>query len=182
MTASLDQMYEDMLRGEFSSEGQHAAPEPAPVEPDDAAVRAVHVADADAPLHAEFEVPAAPAAVAEPVAEDTAVDDGAVTEREGPRGLARYRNAAMVGAGGLACAAVGAFLGGVGGYFTVAPAAAHPLASSTTPGAPVANAANDGGTSASDTQAVVAAALTSLSGSLTQNAAPLQWLTAQSGT
>ena len=40
-------------------------------------------------------------------------------------GFGRYRNAALVGAGGLACAAVGALLGGLGGYFTVAPAAAH---------------------------------------------------------
>ncbi len=48
-------------------------------------------------------------------------------ELEGPRGLARYRNAAMVGAGGLACAAVGALMGGFGGYFTVSPAAAHPV-------------------------------------------------------
>ena len=54
-------------------------------------------------------------------------------ESEGPRGLARYRNAAMVGAGGLACATVGAFLGGLGGAFTISPAAAHPLASATTP-------------------------------------------------
>ena len=61
---------------------------------------------------------------------------------EGPRGLSRYRNAAMVGAGGLACAAVGAFLGGLGGYFTVNPAAAHTVASSSTPDQPLAAVVN----------------------------------------
>src|SRR6202035_1360868 len=93
----------------------------------------------------------------------------------------RYRNAAMVGAGGLACAAVGAFLGGLGGYFTIAPAAAHPLASTVSQdGSPSANGTS-GGAGTSGTEAVVTAVLTSLSGSLTQNAAPLQWLTSQSG-
>ena len=126
MTASLDEMYEEMLRGEFSSRGKHAAAEAAPalasdVEPD-APAHGVHMAAADAPIHDEFEVQAPPAAAEE-----------APAESEGPRGLARYRNAAMVGAGGLACAAVGAFLGGLGGYFTIAPAAAHPLASSVSP-------------------------------------------------
>ena len=50
------------------------------------------------------------------------------SEPERPRGLARYRNAALVGAGGLACAAVGGLLGGFGGYFNVSPADAHPFA------------------------------------------------------
>jgi hypothetical protein len=174
MTASLDEVYEEMLRGEFSSRGKHAAAEaaPAPVRglAEDASAHGVHLAAADAPIHDEFEVQAPPAAAGEELAES-----------EGPRGLARYRNAAMVGAGGLACAAVGAFLGGLGGYFTIAPAAAHPLASSVSPdGTPSANGTN-GGAATSGTEAVVTAVLTSLSGSLTQNAAPLQWLTSQSG-
>ena len=90
----------------------------------------------------------------------------------------------MVGAGGLACAGVGAFLGGLGGSFTVNPGTARPPVSSTSSDQEMAAAANqaqqDAG-SARGTEAVVTAALTSLSGSLTQNAAPLQWLTPQSG-
>jgi len=126
-------------------------------------------------MHDEFEVRGSPTP-----AEAVLVG---VAEGDGPRGLARYRNAAMVGAGGLACAAVGAFLGGIGGSITIAPAAAHPLASSVSQdGTPVAGATGGGAATASSTAAVVTAALTSLSGSLTQNAAPLRWLTAQSGT
>jgi hypothetical protein len=45
-------------------------------------------------------------------------------------GLARYRTAALVGAGGMACAAAGALLGGLGGYFTLSPASAHAVTSS----------------------------------------------------
>jgi hypothetical protein len=56
-------------------------------------------------------------------------------------GFGRYRNAALVGAGGLACAAVGALLGGLGGYFTVAPAAAH-LIGATAQDTPLADAVN----------------------------------------
>ena len=48
----------------------------------------------------------------------------------------------MVGAGGWPAPRVGAFLGGLGGYFTVDPAAAHPLASSTTPDQSLAAAAD----------------------------------------
>ena len=59
-------------------------------------------------------------------------------------GFGRYRNAALVGAGGLACAAVGAFLGGLGGYFTVAPAAAHVIGA-TAQDTPLADAINGGG-------------------------------------
>ena len=175
MRASLDEMYEEMLRGECSSRGKHAAAEAAPASAECVPVHGVHAAPAsaaDAPIHDEFELQASPMAA-------EGVPDG-VAEGEGPRGFARYRNAAMVGAGGLACAAVGAFLGGIGGSFTIAPAAAHPLASSLPDGTPAANATNGGAATGSSTEAVVAAALTSLSGSLTQNAAPLQWLTAQS--
>ena len=179
MTASLDEMYDEMLRGEFTSRGRHAAPdaEPAPAEvawPHGPRGRhGRHVAAADSPIHDEFDVQPLRAAAGEaPVGND------------GPRGLARYRNAVMVGAGGLACAGVGAFLGGLGGYFTVNPAAARSLVSSTAPDQQLAAAANQAqqeAGSAGGTQAVVTAALTSLSGSLTQNAAPLQWLTAQPG-
>ncbi len=134
------------------------------------------VTAADAPLHNEFEAPA-PAPAPVPAAVETSA------ESEGPRGLARYRNAAMVGAGGLACAAVGAFLGGLGGAFTISPAAAHPLASATSPdeSAAAAEQAADGAGSTSGTAALTTAALSSLSGSLTQSAAPLQWLTSQTG-
>ncbi len=98
---------------------------------------------------------------------------------EGPRGLSRYRNAAMVGAGGLACAAVGAFLGGLGGYFTVNPAAAHSVASSSTTDQPLAAAVNQAYRAASQqsgSAAVAAASFSSLSGSLTKGIAPFQTL------
>ncbi len=171
MTANLNDMYDEVLRGEFSSRGKHAAPEAGPTLREAARPHGLHMAVADAPIHDEFEAKPLPAAVEE-----------APVEGEGPRGFARYRNAVMVGAGGLACAAAGAFLGGLGGYFTVNPAAAHSLASSVSPEQSAAGGANQGAASASGTEAVVTAALTALSGSLTQNAAPLQWLTAQSGT
>ena len=102
----------------------------------------------------------------------------AAAEGEGPRGLARYRNAAVVGAGGLACAAVGAFLGGLGGYFTVNPAAAHSVASSSSSSAqdqPLAAAVNQAyhsSTAKSGTAALAAASFSDLSGSLTQSIAP----------
>ena len=52
---------------------------------------------------------------------------------DGPaHGLARYRTAALVSAGGLAAATAGAFLGGLGGYFTVSAASGSPLTSSST--------------------------------------------------
>ena len=132
----------------------------------------VDAAATDAPVHDEFEERMSPPAAA---GEDLRV------ESEGPRGLARYRNAAMVGAGGLACAAAGALLGGIGGSFTIAPAATHSVASTSGQGSPAAAGASGGAATASGTEAVVAAALTSLSGSLTKNGAPLQWLTSQSG-
>src|SRR5271168_1373345 len=122
MTSNLDEMYDEMLQGEFRSRGKHAAPDTEQCAAEQTRPHSRHAAAADGPIHNEFEVQAPPAAAVETSAES-----------EGPRGLARYRNAAMVGAGGLACAAVGAFLGGLGGAFTISPAAAHPLASATTP-------------------------------------------------
>ena len=107
MTASQNEMYDEMLRGEFR-------PRSTGTDADAAAAGA-------APLHDEFDPQAQPAAVEE-----------AHEEGGGPRGFARYRTAAVVGAGGVACAAVGALLGGLGGSFSTAPAAAHPLASSAT--------------------------------------------------
>jgi len=126
-------------------------------------------------LHDEFRSQGAPRG--KHAAPETAVVGG-----EGPRGLARYRNAAMVGAGGLACAAVGAFLGGLGGYFTVNPAAAHSVASSSSgaPDQPLAAAVNQAYRAAahqSGSAAVAAASFSSLSGSLTQGIAPFQTLT-----
>ena len=98
---------------------------------------------------------------------------------EGPRGLSRYRNAAMVGAGGLACAAVGAFLGGLGGYFTVNPASAHTVASSSTPDQPLAAVVNQAYRASalqSGSAAVAAASFSSLSGALTTGIGPFQTL------
>ena len=173
MTSNLDEMYDEMLRGEFRSRGKHAAPDTAKPSAAPPRPHARHVAAADAPIHDEFEVPAPPATAA--------VETSA--ESEGPRGLARYRNAAMVGAGGLACAAVGALLGGLGGAFTISPAAAHPLASVAAPdqSAGAAEPAADGAGSTSGTAGLTTAVLSSLSGSLTQGVAPLQWLTSQTG-
>ena len=175
MTASLDEMYEEVLRGEFSSRGKHAAAgaAPAPVPP----------LTEDAPARgAIWRLSTRRSTTNSMCRRRRRLPKQVLAEGEGPRGLARYRNAAMVGAGGLACAAVGAFLGGLGGYFTIAPAAAHPLASSVTQdGIAVCQRYDGGAATTSGTQAVVAAALTSLSGSLTQNALPLQWLTSQSG-
>jgi hypothetical protein len=45
------------------------------------------------------------------------------------KGVARYRTAALVSAGGLAAATAGAFLGGLGGYFTLSPSGASPISS-----------------------------------------------------
>ena len=46
------------------------------------------------------------------------------SQRPGTR-LSRYRNAGLVGAGGLACAGAGAFLGGLGGFVNLWPASVH---------------------------------------------------------
>ncbi len=62
----------------------------------------------------------------------------------GAEGFARFRTAAAVGAGGLACAALGAFAGGLGGHVTIAPAAAHSVATSSAPGHSLAASVNQG--------------------------------------
>jgi hypothetical protein len=176
MTSSLDEMYDEMLRGEFSSRGKHAARDTGtllPEEPRPSGRRGLHAAP-ETPLHAEFEIHEIDGSDEIAGSDETQTPSAAAEETsaegEGPRGLARYRNAAMVGAGGLACAAVGAFLGGLGGAFTVSPAAAHPLASSASadesPDA-AANAAQGVTGSTGGTAAVTTAVLSSLSGSLT---------------
>ena len=130
MTSSLDEMYDEMLRGEFSSRGKHAAPDTGPAlveEPRPAGRHGLHAAP-EAPLHAEFEIHEVQVREVQ-VRDETpppAAAEGTSAESEGPRGLARYRNAAMVGAGGLACAAVGAFLGGLGGSFTISAGSGTP--------------------------------------------------------
>ena len=101
----------------------------------------VDAAATDAPVHDEFEERMSPPAAA---GEDLRV------ESEGPRG-SRDRNAAMVGAGGLACAAAGALLGGIGGSFTIAPAATHSVASTSGEGSPAAAGASGGTATASGT-------------------------------
>jgi hypothetical protein len=171
---SFDETYDEMLRAEFSSRGKHAATETAPVLQEEIRPHGNHVAMEDAPIHAEFVPSVTPAVV-----------DEATAEGEGPRGLARYRNAAMVGAGGLACAAVGAFLGGLGGYFTINPASARSLAAATSPDQSLAaavNQAHDAAFTVRGSATRGTASLTSLSGALTQGIAPLQWLTDGTGT
>jgi hypothetical protein len=126
----LDKMHEEMLKEEFSAEGAvpHGEVRP-PV---------VHAVAMGAPVAAGgFGAQATPEVVEE-----------APAGREGPRGLARYRNATMVGAGGVASAVVDALigdlgdLGGPGGLgaqgglagLGADPAAAHSLASPASPG------------------------------------------------
>lgn len=104
----------------------------------------------------------------------------AATER--PRGFQRYRTAGLVGAGGLACAAAGALLGGLGGYFSISPAAAHQVGAATiTQDLPLAqavtNAAHSATSGAKGTSAVEAASFSNVAGSLTQGIAPFATLT-----
>jgi hypothetical protein len=116
---TFDQMYDEMLGLEFSAQGKHA--KGGAVQPAEAVATAVAAGEiASHARHAK--------------AESVEADAAAPSEHERPTGLARYRNAAMVGAGGLACATVGALLGGLGGYFTVSPAAAHAVGSTTADG------------------------------------------------
>jgi hypothetical protein len=153
---SFDEMYDEMLHDEFSSSGRHQAVA-AVAEPE----VAVLAASTSRGRHAAAEEARA----------------------ERPRGFQRYRTAGLVGAGGLACAAAGAFLGGLGGYFTISPAAAHPVAAPTvTQDLPLAQAVGHGSHSsagANGTSAVVAAAFSKASGSLTQGIAPFASLTSQ---
>ena len=214
MQVSLDEMYDQLLQAEFSSRGKHVRRSADPGDPvvaasvlhEDDASRGQHVAAAEAaeaaeaiesggaggardgagaagaaavvPTHARVPAPIHEAFEPPPPAESA---DRAPADLNG---LTRYRNAAMVGAGGLACAAVGAFLGGLGGYFTVNPAAAHPLASSSAAeqaAAVATNQVNDALSTESGSSAATAASFSSLSGPLTQGSGPLQWLTAGSG-
>lgn len=118
--------------------------------------------------------------VALPVAGPTAlpVAGPVAASGDGPRGLARYRSAALVGAGGLACAAVGAVLGGLGGYLPVDTAAAHPTVSAGGSEQALANAVDrTNGYRGSANDAVGTPTLTSLAGSLTQGSSPFRWLT-----
>jgi hypothetical protein len=151
---SFDQMYDEMLHDEFSSCGKH---------------QAKAAAVAAEPELAEGTSRGRHAAAEEPVAR--------------PRGFQRYRTAALVGAGGMACAAAGAFLGGLGGYFTISPAAAHSVASPTvTQDLPLAQAVSQAahsssGAGARGTSAVAAANFSKVSGSLTKGIAPFASLT-----
>jgi hypothetical protein len=150
---SFDEMYDEMLHDEFSSCGKHEAK-----------------AAAAEPELGESTSRGRHAAVEEPAAGR-------------PRGFQRYRTAGLVGAGGLACAAAGAFLGGLGGYFTISPAAAHPVAAPTvTQDLPLAQAVGHGSHSsggANGTSAVMAAQFSKVVGSLTQGTAPFASLTSQ---
>jgi hypothetical protein len=116
---TFDQMYDEMLGLEFSDRGKHAKAEE--VQP--AAAVATAVATGEIASHARHAK-----------VESVEADAAAPSEHERATGFARYRNAALVGAGGLACATVGALLGGLGGYFTVSPAAAHAVGSTTADG------------------------------------------------
>ena len=132
--------------------------------------------------------PADAAVDAADVVTAAAAEPEVAVESERPRGFQRYRTAGLVGAGGMACAAAGAFLGGLGGYFTISPAAAHPVAAPTiTQDLPLAQAVNQAAHAASSAApssahgngAVAAASISKLSGGLTQGIAPFQTLTAE---
>ncbi len=100
--------------------------------------------------------------------------EAVVAAAQGPRGFTRYRNATLVGAGGLACAAVGALMGGLGGYLTVKPAAAHPVASSTKQDPSLDGAVSQASrlsSAVSGSAAVTGALFSLLSGSLVQSGA-----------
>ena len=125
---TFDELYDEMLSLEFSSRGRHAK---AGTIGDPAAAAATLMAGdvCTGARHAKADLVDE---VAEPAAEG----------RERRTGLARYRTAGLVGAGGLACATVGAFLGGLGGYFTVSPAGAHAVASTSQDSPAVATASH----------------------------------------
>ncbi len=153
---SFDEMYDEMLHDEFSSRGKHQA-KTAAVEAEPAPVQSTSRG-----RHA-------------------AAEEAGTDSVERPRGFQRYRTAALVGAGGMACAAAGAFLGGLGGYFTISPAAAHAVASPTiTQDLPLAQAVSHGSHSSSGargTSAVMAAEFSKVFGSLTNGIAPFASLT-----
>jgi hypothetical protein len=169
----LDKMHEEMLKEEFSAEGAvpHGEVRP-PVE---------HAVAMGAPVAAGgFGALATPEVVEE-----------APAAREGPRGLARYRNATMVGAGGVSCSVMGALIGGLGGPGGLGaqgglaglgadPAAAHSLACPASPGKSPATShlGDDTAAAARGSAAVATASLSSLSGSLSQGIAPLNGLAA----
>ena len=130
---TFDELYDEMLSMEFSTRGRHAKPE---MIVDPATAVAAVVADdvCGSARHAKAD----------------AVEATAQDSRERPTGLARYRTAGLVGAGGLACATLGAFLGGLGGYFTVSPAGAHAVASTSqdSPAATASHVARSAGSAA----------------------------------
>ncbi|HEY1444233.1 MAG TPA: hypothetical protein VGF51_04985 [Acidimicrobiales bacterium] len=154
---SFDETYDEMLHGEFSSHGKHQA-KAALAEPE-----AGLTPSTSRGRHAAAEEP-----------------EGA----ERPSGFQRYRTATLVGAGGMACAVAGAFLGGLGGYFTISPAAAHAVAAPTvTQDLPLAQAVGHNGAhsaaGAHGTSAVMAADFTQVFGSLTKGIAPFASLTSE---
>ncbi len=211
MRVSLDDVYDELLQAELSSRGKHVrrsadsghAVVTTTALDENGASQGLQVAEAEAgetggaggaggangvdgatvaPTHARAPAPIHEAFESPPPAERA---DRPLAKVAGLKGRARYRSAAMVGAGGLACAAVGAFLGGLGGSFTVNPAAAHPLASSPAPEqtAAATNQVNDALSTESGSSALTAASYSALPGPLTQGqgSGPLQWLTAGSG-
>jgi hypothetical protein len=186
-----DQTYDEMLWNEFGPGGRDAADTaPAPADAGRAPGPSPSSTALDAPVVSEVAtvVPALtlgqdapPSRAVHSVfrANEICAAEEVPPDAEGPRGLSRYRNAAMVGAGGLTCAAIGAFLGGLGGYFTVNPAVAHPLASSPGSNQPLATAVDQAYRVAShgDSADGALVSFSSPSGSLAQSTDPLQWLT-----
>lgn len=135
----------------------------------------------DEMIHEEFRPRGEHQAMA-PAAESELIEPGAGAA-ERPRGLQRYRTAGLVGAGGLACAAAGALLGGLGGYFTISPAVAHPVAAPTiTQDLPFAQAisnADHSSSGATRASAVTSASFSKVFGALTKGIAPFASLTSE---
>jgi hypothetical protein len=186
-----DRTYDQMLRNEFGPGGRDAADAaPAPADAGRAPGLSPSSIALDAPVVSEVATVVPALALGQDAPPPRAVHsvfraneiraaEDVPSDAEGPRGLSRYRNAAMVGAGGLTCAAIGAFLGGLGGYFTVNPAVAHPLASSPGSNQPLATAVDQAYRVAShgDSADGALVSFSSPSGSLAQSTDPLQWLT-----
>jgi hypothetical protein len=177
----LDERYDEILQAEFSSEGALVADEDR-VLGGAASLPGLSAPAREAPIHGKPEAQATPEAFeAEPVRSDR------------PRARARSRHAAMAGAGGMACAAMGALLGGLGGLggpggsgvlgvlggLGANPAAAQPLESSPSP---VKAGASGRVGVARGSAAIATASLHSVSGPLTQKIAPLNGQTAGTDT
>ena len=177
-----DEIYEQMLQDEFGSghtppvtNGQASQP----------VLPGLVTAQGSEPLVERpgegAQTHSAPSGVGTVATEGAAVG-ATVGELPTPTWLSRYRNAALVGAGGLSFAAVGAFLGGLGGPFSIGPAALHPFEAWANPRPSIAGAVDNASRSADRGEASAhdVASFSSLGGGLVQGIEPSIWLTTSS--